>query len=62
MDGLTFLRKIMTQHPIPVVMCSSLAGQDSETMLKALEYGAVSIIEKPRMGQKKFFLRNREFL
>lgn len=54
MDGITFLRKIMSQHPIPVVICSSLAGSGSETALKALEYGAVDIIEKPRLGTKRF--------
>lgn len=54
MDGITFLQKIMSQHPIPVVICSSLAGSGSETALKALEYGAVEIITKPRMGTKQF--------
>ena len=55
MDGLTFLKKIMTQHPIPVIMCSSLTAGGSETVLKALEYGAVEIIEKPKLGAKQFF-------
>src|SRR5512135_2902792 len=41
MDGLTFLHKIMTQHPIPVVICSSLTVDGAETTIKALEYGAV---------------------
>src|SRR5580692_6083668 len=41
MDGLTFLKKIMSQHPIPVVICSSLTGGASETALAALEKGAV---------------------
>lgn len=54
MDGITFLHKIMTQKPIPVVMCSSLTEKNSETALKALEYGAVDIIEKPRMGVKQY--------
>ncbi len=54
MDGITFLQKLMSQHPIPVVICSSLTGKGSETALKALEYGAVEIIEKPRLGAKKF--------
>ncbi|HYA86854.1 MAG TPA: response regulator, partial [Nitrospirota bacterium] len=54
MDGITFLQKIMSQHPIPVVICSSLTGEGSETTLKALEYGAVDIIEKPRLGTKQF--------
>ncbi len=59
MDGITFLQKIMSQHPIPVVMCSSLTERGSETALKALEYGAVEIIEKPRMGVKKFLEESR---
>ncbi|ADD66977.1 response regulator receiver modulated CheB methylesterase [Denitrovibrio acetiphilus DSM 12809] len=54
MDGITFLKKIMTQHPIPVVMCSSLTEENSDTALKALEYGAIEIIQKPRMGTKTF--------
>jgi two-component system chemotaxis response regulator CheB len=55
MDGVTFLKKLMAQHPIPVVICSSLAGEQSATALKALEYGAVEIIQKPVVGTKKFF-------
>lgn len=54
MDGITFLQKIMSQHPIPVVMCSSLTEKGSETALRALECGAVEIIQKPRMGTKQF--------
>jgi len=54
MDGLTFLQKIMTQHPIPVVICSSLAEEGAQSTLKALEYGAVDIITKPRVGSRQF--------
>jgi len=54
MDGITFLQKIMSQHPIPVVICSSLTEAGSETALRALEYGAVEIIQKPRVGTKQF--------
>lgn len=54
MDGLTFLREIMRQHPIPVVICSSLAGEGSESALRALEYGAVEVIAKPKVGTKQF--------
>jgi len=54
MDGLTFLQKIMSQHPIPVVICSSLAEEGAQSTLKALEYGAVDIIAKPRLGSKQF--------
>lgn len=59
MDGITFLRKIMIQHPIPVVMCSSLARENSDTALKALEYGALDIIQKPQIGIKKFLEESR---
>src|SRR5574340_346267 len=59
MDGITFLQKIMSQHPIPVVICSSLAEAGSGTALKALEYGAVDIIQKPRLGTKQFLEESR---
>lgn len=55
MDGLTFLKKIMSQHPIPVVIVSSLSTKGSETAMKALEFGAVEIITKPEMYAKTFF-------
>ncbi len=50
MDGITFLRKLMSQHPIPVVMCSSLTEEGTETLMQALEAGAVDVILKPRIG------------
>jgi two-component system chemotaxis response regulator CheB len=59
MDGLTFLQKLMSQHPIPVVMCSSLTELGSETALRALEYGAVDIITKPKLGTKQFIEESR---
>ena len=62
MDGLTFLQKIMTQHPIPVVICSSLAEEGAQSALKALEYGAVDIIAKPRLGSKQFLEESRVML
>jgi len=54
MDGLTFLRKIMTQHPMPVVIISSLTARGTETAMKALENGAVDIITKPQLNTKQF--------
>ncbi|MGO8986233.1 MAG: protein-glutamate methylesterase/protein-glutamine glutaminase [Terriglobales bacterium] len=62
MDGLTFLRKIMTQHPIPVVICSSLAEEGAQSTLQALEFGAVDIITKPRLGSKQFLEDSRILL
>jgi len=52
MDGLTFLEKLMAQHPIPVIICSSLAEDGCDTTLRALELGAVDIITKPKLGTK----------
>ena len=62
MDGLTFLQKIMRQHPIPVVICSTLAEEGAQSTLKALEYGAVDIIAKPRVGTKQFLEESRMIL
>jgi two-component system, chemotaxis family, protein-glutamate methylesterase/glutaminase len=59
MDGITFLHKVMSQHPIPVVICSSLTEAGAETTLKSLEYGAVEIILKPRLGTRQFIEESR---
>ena len=59
MDGLSFLKKIMSQHPIPVVIISSLTEKGTETGIKALEYGAVEIITKPKMDVRGFFDEGR---
>ena len=59
MDGLTFLKKIMSQHPIPVVICSSLAEEGTLSTLRALEYGAVEIITKPKLGTRQFLEDSR---
>lgn len=55
MDGLTFLRKIMAQRPIPVVVISSLTTRGTEAAMKALEYGASEVIGKPSMNPDVFF-------
>lgn len=59
MDGLTFLKKLMSQHPIPVVMCSSLTERGMDTGIRALEYGAVGIITKPKLDVKGFLDESR---
>lgn len=47
MDGVSFLEKIMTLRPMPVVMVSTLTGKNTETTLKAMEIGAVECVGKP---------------
>jgi len=59
MDGLTFLRRLMAQHPIPVVMCSGAAESGSRVALDALDAGAVDVISKPRMGTRTYFEESR---
>lgn len=53
MDGLTFLKKLMSQHPIPVVVISTLTEKGADSALLALEYGAVEIIEKPKVKTRE---------
>jgi two-component system chemotaxis response regulator CheB len=54
MHGLDFLRKIMTEDPLPVVVCSALTGTGTQAALRALEEGAVEIVTKPRLGVHEF--------
>ncbi|HED33324.1 MAG TPA: chemotaxis response regulator protein-glutamate methylesterase [Gammaproteobacteria bacterium] len=52
MDGITFLKKIMSERPTPVVMCSTLTEEGSKTSLKALSIGAIDVVAKPRANLK----------
>ncbi|MDR3390514.1 MAG: chemotaxis response regulator protein-glutamate methylesterase [Sulfuriferula sp.] len=54
MDGISFLRKIMSERPTPVVICSTLTEAGAETTMQALSAGAVSIVTKPKIGLKSF--------
>ncbi|MGO8985303.1 MAG: protein-glutamate methylesterase/protein-glutamine glutaminase [Terriglobales bacterium] len=54
MDGLTFIRRIMTEKPTPVVVCSGLAARGTDLALRALEEGAVEVITKPKVGVREF--------
>jgi two-component system chemotaxis response regulator CheB len=54
MDGLTFLRKIMAEDPIPTLVCSGAAAPRTEKALLALDEGALGIITKPKLGVGNF--------
>ena len=54
MDGMTFLRKLMGENPLPVVICSGLTGPNTDAAIRALENGAVDIITKPKIGVRGF--------
>ena len=47
MDGLTFLKKLMRYHPLPVVVISSLGQSSSQAAIEALHSGAVDVVAKP---------------
>jgi two-component system chemotaxis response regulator CheB len=54
MDGITFLKKIMSVRPTPVVICSTLTEKGAETTMQAMAAGAVEIVTKPKVGLKDF--------
>lgn len=49
MDGLSFLKRIMAQRPLPVVVCSSHTDAGSQSAMKALDLGAAEVLTKPRL-------------
>ena len=54
MDGLTFLRKIMAEDPIPTLVCSGVAATGTGNALLALDEGALGILTKPKVGVGNF--------
>lgn len=52
MDGLTFLKRLMAQHPLPVVICSGLADRSRKASFRALELGALEIVPKEAITRK----------
>jgi two-component system chemotaxis response regulator CheB len=58
MDGITFLRKIMAQRPIPVIICSTLTEHRSDLMFEAFEAGAVDILPKPRIDTRQALMES----
>src|SRR5579863_1291088 len=51
-DGLTFLRRLMIEDPIPVVVCSVLTRGGADVAIRALDEGAVEVVSKPRVGMQ----------
>lgn len=54
MDGISFLKKIMKEHPLPVVICSTLTEKGAAVTLQAMEAGAISVVCKPKAGLKAY--------
>ena len=62
MDGITFLKKIMSERPTPVIICSTLTEAGAATTVEALSAGAATIITKPRVGLKQFMTESMDEL
>ncbi|KAF7773825.1 two-component system, chemotaxis family, response regulator CheB [Pseudoalteromonas citrea] len=54
MDGITFLKKIMEEHPTPVIIFSILTQKHSATAIEALACGAIAVVAKPTTGLTEF--------
>ena len=63
MDGLTFLKRLMHHHPIPVIVISSIAQPSCQAALDALRWGAVEVMAKPggpySVGELRLTLANK---
>jgi two-component system chemotaxis response regulator CheB len=52
----------MADEPIPVLVCSALAKNGADTVLRALEYGAVDVVQKPAVGIQEFLYESAVML
>ncbi len=59
MDGLTFIKTLMAKDPLPIVVCSSVSEEGSDNALRAVEYGAIEIIQKPKVGTRQYLEESR---
>ncbi|MEP7013284.1 MAG: chemotaxis response regulator protein-glutamate methylesterase [Acidobacteriota bacterium] len=62
MDGLAFLRRLMRDDPIPVVVCSSHAQSGTAAAFAALDLGALEVVAKPAFGLRAFLEESAESL
>jgi len=62
MDGLTFLRKLRHENPVPVVVCSGTTEGRGNKALMALEEGAVEVVTKPKLGIRDFLYESAVML
>ncbi|MGZ8172312.1 MULTISPECIES: protein-glutamate methylesterase/protein-glutamine glutaminase [Methylobacter] len=59
MDGVTFLKKLMSERPTPVVICSTLTEKGAEVTMQAMSAGAVDIITKPKVNLRNFLQESK---
>ena len=63
LDGIAFLRELMKERPMPVIIISSIAGRGCAAALEAVEAGAVEVLAKPSgpysVGDLRLVLANK---
>lgn len=62
MDGLTFLKQLQRERPIPVVVCSGTTGGHGRKAIEALEHGAIEVVTKPQTAVREFLFESSVML
>ncbi|BFM05771.1 chemotaxis response regulator protein-glutamate methylesterase [Halioxenophilus aromaticivorans] len=62
MDGVTFIEKVMQQHPIPIIVCTALDESESPMVARAIQAGAIEVIKRPVIGGKVFFQQSARLI
>jgi two-component system, chemotaxis family, protein-glutamate methylesterase/glutaminase len=62
MDGLTFLKQLQRERPIPVVICSGATGGHGQKAIEALEHGAIEVVTKPKTAVREFLFESSVML
>jgi two-component system chemotaxis response regulator CheB len=62
MDGLTFLKQLQRERPIPVVICSGTTGGHGQKAIEALEHGAIEVVTKPKTAVREFLFESSVML
>jgi two-component system, chemotaxis family, protein-glutamate methylesterase/glutaminase len=62
MDGLTFLKRLNRERPIPVVICSGTTDGRGAKAIEALEHGAIEVVTKPKTALREFLFESSVML
>jgi two-component system, chemotaxis family, protein-glutamate methylesterase/glutaminase len=62
MDGLTFLKQLNRDRPIPVVICSGTTDGNGTKAIEALEHGAIEVVTKPKTAVREFLFESSVML
>jgi two-component system chemotaxis response regulator CheB len=62
MDGLTFLKRLNRERPLPVVICSGTTESNGAKAIEALQHGAVEVVTKPRTAVRDFLFESSVML